>query len=178
MLKGSAYERWQETYQTRVDAGVPEDLAAVTAGAANLYSALGIIEAADLTGRPIDQVAQAYFEMGEHLSLNWFMQQVNGLPSTTHWEALARETMRDDLDWQQRSLTVGILNGQQADESLAQTIDRWEGDHASLIERWQSMLGELRAADSVEFPMVSVALRELLDLAQASRHMNSPEDEL
>merc|ERR1712000_464717 len=116
-------------------------------------------------GRPIDQVAQAYFEMGEHLSLNWFMQQVNALASVTHWEALARETMRDDLDWQQRALTVGILNGQLDDEPLEQTIGRW-----------QSMLNELKATDTVGFPMVSVALRELLDLAQASRHttLNTP----
>ncbi len=178
MLKGSAYDRWQATYQQRMDAGVPEELAAVTAGAANLYSALGIIEAADLTGRPIDQVAQAYFEMGEHLSLNWFMQQVNALASVTHWEALARETMRDDLDWQQRALTVGILNGQLDDEPLEQTIERWESEYESLIGRWQSMLNELKATDTVGFPMVSVALRELLDLAQASRHTTAVDDEL
>lgn len=176
MLKGSALERWQQVYEERVNAGVPETLAAVSAGAVNLYSTLGIIEAADLTGRPLATVAEAYFEMGEHLSLNWFMQQVNGLPSTTHWEALARETLRDDLDWQQRSLTVGILNSQQDGCSLADTIAAWEAEQSGLVERWQSMLSELKAAGQIEFPMVSVALRELLDLAQASRHLAPVEE--
>ncbi|WP_430462681.1 NAD-glutamate dehydrogenase [Thalassolituus sp. LLYu03] len=176
MLKGSALDRWTQVYQDRVEAGVPEALAAVTAGAANLYAALGIIEASAQTGREVDDVAQAYFEMGEHLSLNWFMQQVNALTSNSHWEALARETMRDDLDWQQRALTVGILASQEPGSALADTIVRWEQDHQSLVGRWGSMLNELKASEVVEFPMVAVALRELLDLAQASRHARSPDD--
>jgi glutamate dehydrogenase len=177
MLKGSELERWQNAYQQRVDAGVPEALAALTAGAGNLYAALGIIEAAAATGRSVDEVTEAYFEMGEQLSLNWFMQQINVLNTSSHWEALARETMRDDLDWQQRALTVGILNSKQQDCDLAATIDRWQSDHQLLVNRWQSMLSELKAAETIEFPMVSVALRELLDLAQASRHL-SPSDPL
>ncbi|MCA6064434.1 NAD-glutamate dehydrogenase [Thalassolituus marinus] len=177
MLKGSELERWQNAYQQRVDAGVPEALAALTAGAGNLYAVLGIIEAAPATGRSVDEVTEAYFEMGEQLSLNWFMQQINVLNTSSHWEALARETMRDDLDWQQRALTVGILNSKQQGCDLAATIDRWQSDHQLLVNRWQSMLSELKAAETIEFPMVSVALRELLDLAQASRHL-SPSDPL
>lgn len=177
MLKGSELERWQNAYQQRVDAGVPEALAALTAGAGNLYAVLGIIEAAAATGRSVDEVTEAYFEMGEQLSLNWFMQQINVLNTSSHWEALARETMRDDLDWQQRALTVGILNSKQQGCDLAATIDRWQSDHQLLVNRWQSMLSELKAAETIEFPMVSVALRELLDLAQASRHL-SPSDPL
>ncbi|MDK2777458.1 MAG: NAD-glutamate dehydrogenase [Pseudomonadota bacterium] len=175
MLKGSALERWQQAYDQRVAAGVPEALAAITAGASNLYSVLGIIEAADVTAHPVEEVAEAYFEMGEHLSLNWFMQQVNALPSVTHWEALARETMRDDLDWQQRALTVGILSAQQPGATLADAIACWEEEQAPLVERWQAMLSELKATEAIEFPMVSVALRELLDLAQSSRHLQSAE---
>jgi len=38
------------------------------------------------------------------------------------------------------------------------------------VARWQRMLAELKNIDVIEFPMISVALRELLDLAQASRH--------
>ena len=40
------------------------------------------------------------------------------------------------------------------------------------MSRWQRMLAELQASDKVEYAMYSVALRELLDLAQASRHQS------
>ena len=170
-LKGSELSRWQELYQQRVDAGVPEALAAVTAGTANLYSSLGIIEVAEQSCSPLPEVAETYFVIGEHLSLNWFMQQINALPSPSHWEGLARESLRDDLDWQQRALTEGVLGLlQQHEGDLIKALDVWEEEQSVLVDRWQRMLSELKNVDVVEFPMVSVALRELLDLAQASRH--------
>jgi glutamate dehydrogenase len=45
--------------------------------------------------------------------------------------------------------------------------------HRELIERWQMMLTELKASKSAEYAMYSVALRELLDLAQASKHQSA-----
>ena len=170
ILKGTDLERWQASRQARMEQGVPENTASYCSGAVNLYSALGIVEASQQTGRELVEVAVAYFEVGEQLSLNWFAQQINGLPANSHWEALARESLRDDLDWQQHSLTVGVLNSQQAGESLEQSLQRWRAEQASLFLRWESMLSELKAADRMEFAMVAVALRELLDLAQASRH--------
>ncbi|WP_028294353.1 NAD-glutamate dehydrogenase [Oceanobacter kriegii] len=168
-LRGSALERWQSAYQARLDQGVPEQLAAYTAGAVNLYSTLGIIEAATETGRPVSEVSAAYFEVGEQLSLSWMGQQINTLPTNSHWEALARESLRDDLDWQQRALTISVLGQQTEGEDTAESVARWQTDQQHMVERWTSMLGELKSADNVEFAMVAVALRELLDLAQASK---------
>jgi glutamate dehydrogenase len=37
-----------------------------------------------------------------------------------------------------------------------------------LIHRWQSMVRDLRRGGAPDFAMISVALRELLDLVQAS----------
>lgn len=170
ILKGDELESWQQLYEQRVAAGVPKDLASITAGAANLYSALGIIEVAEQSCTDVNLVAETYFEMGDQLSLSWFMQQINALPSPSHWEGLARETLRDDLDWQQRALAEGVLGLLQQEGELGAAITAWEQEQAPLLGRWNRMLTELKNVDSVEFPMVSVALRELLDLAQASRH--------
>jgi glutamate dehydrogenase len=83
---------------------------------------------------------------------------------------MARESFRDDLDWQQRSLTVGILKGHPDDIDLEVAITHWEEEQVVLVTRWKRMLDELKATDNMNFPMIAVALRELLDLAQASRH--------
>ncbi|MCY0966503.1 NAD-glutamate dehydrogenase [Parathalassolituus penaei] len=168
-LRGTSLERWQQSRDERIAQGVPAELASYCSGAVNLYSALGIVEAAVQTGQPVNDVAVAYFEVGEQLSLNWFGQQINGLPATSHWEALARESLRDDLDWQQRSLTVGVMTGLQQGEALSAALERWQNDQSLLFSRWQTMLADLKATDHMEFAMVAVALRELLDLAQASR---------
>ena len=50
-------------------------------------------------------------------------------------------------------------------------MEKWKTAHPHLMNRWQRMLDELKASDKAEYAMYSVALRELLDLAQASKHL-------
>lgn len=168
-LRGAALERWRATYDHRLEQGVPDTLAAFSAGAITLYSALGIVEVSNETNHPVADVAAAYFELGETLSLSWFAEQINTLPAASHWNALARETLRDDLDSQQRSLTVGVLSLQQDGESFVDALARWREQQSPLIQRWCNMLSELQSAETMEFAMVAVALRDLLDLAHASQ---------
>lgn len=175
LLTGETLEQWQTLFEQRVAAGVPKSLASISAGASNLYSALSIIEAAQQSKRSLTSVSEAYFHVGELLSLNWFMLRINELPAGSHWEALAREALRDDLESQQRVLTAALLGHQKPKEKLTETIERWQQEHSTLFARWENMLNEAQSMGQIEFPMVSVALRELLDLSQATLHrdMNS-----
>jgi glutamate dehydrogenase len=77
------------------------------------------------------------------------------------------------MDWQLRSLTVSVLNTEDNENMpMTELMDQWNTAHPNLVNRWQKMLGALRASNKVEYAMYSVALRELLDLAQASRHLS------
>jgi glutamate dehydrogenase len=170
-LQGSTQENWQGRFASYQEQGVPDDVSSLAAGTSSLFSALGIIEASHQTQRPVERVAEAYFCVGETLSLNWFLEQINTLNVDSHWQALAREAFRDDMDWQLRSLTVSVLNSEEtADMPMDELMGQWKTAHPNLVSRWQRMLDELRASDRVEYAMYSVALRELLDLAQASKH--------
>ncbi|WP_020409464.1 NAD-glutamate dehydrogenase [Hahella ganghwensis] len=170
LLTGEQHELWQQRYQEFTSAGVPEDLAETIAGAPFLYSALGIIEAQEQTGMDLGYVAKLFFRLGEKLDLQWFSHQINMAQPTSHWQALARESFREDLDWQQRALTVGVLRMKEAPEEIDERIVAWSDSYIDLLERWKSMLTELKAVKDPEFPMYSVALRELLDLAQSTTH--------
>ena len=135
---------------------------------------MGIIEASNETDLSVERVAEAYFCVGETLSLNWFLEQINNLEVKSNWQGLAREAFRDDMDWQLRSLTVSVLNTADSGEmGMVELMDKWKTAHPHLVSRWQRMLDELRASDKAEYAMYSVALRELLDLAQASKHLSS-----
>ena len=172
-LQGSTQDAWQNHFNRYVEQGVPENVSALAAGTTSLFSALGIIEASQQTERTIERVAEAYFCVGETLSLNWFLEQINNLEVNSHWQGLAREAFRDDMDWQLRSLTVSVLNSEEGeDKPILELMDQWKQGHPHLVSRWQRMLDELRASDKVEYAMYSVALRELLDLAQASKHLS------
>ncbi len=83
-------------------AGLPKELASVLAGTGYLYSSLGIIEAQEATGMPLKTVANLYYDLGDRLDLTWFANAIAALTPSSHWQALARESFREDLDWQQR----------------------------------------------------------------------------
>ena len=169
-LDGATKEAWQEKYDGLLKQGVPEEIAATIAGASHLYAALGIIEAQENSGESLDRVAKVYYALGSRLDLTWFGQQINTLTPLTHWQALAREAFREDLDWQQRALTVGLLNLQNAPKDIDKRIDLWLEQHTELIQRWRQTLTEFKATEDAEFAMYAVALRELLDLAQSTVH--------
>ncbi len=152
-----------------VNNGVPENLARIVCGQRYLLSALPVIEAAQETGQPIDQVARTYFSIGERLELNWYGLQLGNIDVVNHWQSLARDSIRDDLTWQQRALTIALLQSN-SEKPLDQQLDDWLQEHQALVTRWQSMLAEIRNASSQEMAMFTVANRELMDLAQASRH--------
>ena len=85
-----------------------------------------------------------------------------------HWDALARAGLRDDLDWQQRGLTVGVLQTKTGHKTIEAHIEAWIKQHKPLVDRCQSMLENLRSYPTLNFLMFSVAVRELMDLTAAS----------
>ncbi|WP_422134372.1 NAD-glutamate dehydrogenase [Endozoicomonas sp. ALD040] len=147
---------------------VPKNLAKVVCSLRHLLSALSIIQAADQTGQPIEKVARTYFAVGERLELNWYSVQLGNIEVTNHWQSLARNSIRDELTWQQIALTVALLNTGSEEEDLTLKLDEWMVQHQGLVARWQAMLSEIRNASVHEMVMFTVANRELMGLAQAS----------
>lgn len=169
-LTGSSKEAFEQRFTELRDSGVPDELASTVAGASYLYAALGIIEAHQEGDGKLESVASIYYLLGNRLDLNWFGHQINTLTPLTHWQALAREAFREDLDWQQRALTVGLLKIKDETQTIEQRVDSWMAQHSDLVDRWKQMLTEFKASEDAEFSMYSVALRELLDLAQSTVH--------
>ncbi|MFJ4604874.1 NAD-glutamate dehydrogenase domain-containing protein, partial [Pseudomonas atacamensis] len=165
LLSGEIRENWQSRYQAYVEAGVPELLARMVAGTSHLYTLLPIIEAADVTGQDPAEVAKAYFAVGSALDITWYLQQISALPVENNWQALAREAFRDDVDWQQRAITISVLQQGDGSQDVEARLALWMAQHESMIERWRAMLVEIRAASGTDYAMYAVANRELLDLA-------------
>jgi glutamate dehydrogenase len=165
LLEGPTREAWQTRYQGYVQAGVPELLARMVAGTSHLYTLLPIIEASDVTGQNAVDVAKAFFAVGSKLELTWYLQQISSLAVENNWQALAREAFRDDIDLQQRSITISVLRMADAPEDIDERLDLWLEQHKSMVERWRVMLDGLRAANGTDYAMYAVANRELMDLA-------------
>ena len=151
-----------------VELGVPKRLAERVCYLSTMFSALDIIEMSKLTGLNVSTVAEVYFKLGAKLELHWFLEQINLQPVDNHWQAFARASFREDLDWQQRSLTVAVLHMSNKTVKAEARITEWFEENASLLSRWQHMLADFRGSQRHEFAKFSVALRELSILVQSS----------
>ncbi len=171
MLRGRAAAQYEETLARYIDAGVGRELAERVAGAYQAYTALGIIQAATENDAALEDVARLYFYIGEHLELDWFSAQILAADVDNEWQALARDTYLEDLEWQQRSLAVSALRYLEPGKDLEASIGNWAAEQETLLGRWRAMLAELHAADAPDFTMFAVANRELLDLAQSGNRL-------
>ncbi len=170
LLLGGQLEELQGQYQRLQESGVPQDIIIRATSASYLFSGLSVAEASRRSNRAMNEVTELYFGISEALSLPWFANQIAHLKVETFWQAMARETYMDDLESQLRSLTISLIKFSTEKSGVAVLLDRWSTQQAVLIHRWKQMVNELQAASSTDFSVFSVALRELLDLAQATQH--------
>lgn len=168
LLLGDAQIQWQKSCDELVDVGVPKDLAARISSLDYLYNSLGVISVATLIDKDVIETARAYFNIGNCLNLVDFVGQLNNLTVGSHWQARARESYRDDIEWQQRRITQGLLVVKSEKVSLEQCIEDWLARNDILVSRWHRMVREVLGTGEAEFSMYSVAIRELLDLSQAT----------
>ena len=158
---------WSAEKDSITKQGVAEPLASRLAASDSMFISLGVVDTALQLDKPVQQVARLYFKLGELLSLDWFMARIVALHPENRWQDLARESYVDDLEGQRRRLTAS-LGCDTGGDDLDSLIAGWQEQQAALIERWKFMIKDLRNGPTPDFAMISVALRELLDLVQAS----------
>jgi glutamate dehydrogenase len=145
--------------------GVPRELAARVAGIDALFNALDIVEVAGELKRDIDPVARLHFALAGELDFPWLRARIGMLSSDNHWETLAKAALRDDLAGMLRSLAADALRTGASPSEPAALISTWKTRNAVLYERFRQVLSDLRAAESPDLAMLSVAMRELRNLS-------------
>ena len=158
-------EQLKRVEQDLIQAGVPSEISARISQLSTLFSVMDIAEITDIDGRSVEFVAGLYFKLGARLQLHWFLDQITRQPVANHWQALARASFREELDWQQRSLTAVILSMNATSEDSQAMLDQWFEQGAQPLERWQNILVDFRTSQTHEFAKFSVALRELMLLS-------------
>jgi glutamate dehydrogenase len=140
---------------------VPTAVAGLVGKMSTLFCALDIAQIAQQQDKAIALVAETYYKLGARIELHWFLEQINAQPASNHWQVLARAAFREDLDWQQRSLSSVVLRSCAAECDAEAVIAQWIEAHQLLLERWFLMLADFKTSGVHEFAKFSVALREL-----------------
>lgn len=158
-------DRLQEKYECYTEAGVPGQLAAFCAASENIYWLLDVIDVARETSEEVALVANTYFAVGVSLNLIWLDKQICQFKAANHWQALAKNSYRIELDNQHRALTLKVLQSGDEGSSVEQRLAYWEDNKAIQLKRWHHTLKDIQNAKEVDSSIFSVALSVLLELS-------------
>lgn len=173
IVYGDARDQWQEARERLIQNGVPEELATSVASTHHLYSILGIVEICRQTGESTRKVGSVLFRVGDRLHLPWFSKQMHDYQVANQWEALARESLQDDLNTQQMAITLGVISEGGKRASPTELIDRWMERHHALLQRWLTMQADIRGSTGGDLSLFTVAIRELMDLSSIGSTIRS-----
>ncbi len=146
----------------RVKAGVPEDLAARAARWPRMHTGFDIVEIAHRQRCNVSDSARAYWEVFEAFELGWLWDGVGALPRSDRWQTQARSALRDDLMTVLADLTSVVL------EVADGSPEVWMAANQRSVSRAMAMHTEIRRAESFDLTTLSVALRQLRNLALTS----------
>ncbi|HEX5961047.1 MAG TPA: NAD-glutamate dehydrogenase [Rhodanobacteraceae bacterium] len=156
---GVDLEKWQGL-------GFPDELARKLATLPTLEVAMDVIETSLESGRPVEHVARVFFDLGEALDIEWLRGQIEKLAVESRWHAQARGALRDELAVQQRAMVSQILASEQGRQSADGAVSAWLERDNPQLKFTRGMLDEIRGVD-VDYPIASVALRRLAQIAQS-----------
>ena len=167
-LDSAERDRLQSLAAKYRESGVPESTSLRVASLNSLLAALDIVEVAGAGHQPVERVAGVYFDLAAQLGLPELREQITALPADHHWQALARNAMLDELTGLQRTITGEAINGSDlnlAPDEPESLVGEWKARNQRAIDRARRLLAELRNAPAMDVSMISVALRELRNLA-------------
>ena len=156
-LRGQLRDAGFAMEAARLAAGVPEQLAQRSVQWRLLHTCFDIVELARASGHSLTQVSTTYWHVYDALDLLWLWEAVGRLPRSDRWQTQARSALRDDL--------VAALYDLTEDALAAGGVGPWQMTNERLVQRMMTMFAELRRVDTHDVTTLSVAVRQLRNLA-------------
>ncbi len=143
--------------------GVTQELANWYLSMDTLNAGFDMVELSAKHKRPVAQVAQLYFALDQALSLAWLRHQIGQLKAQDRWQAVARNTLRDQLHGLQRSIAGQIL-ARYPKLPINAALPRWQQDRQLAVSNGQQIMSAIRSVETTDFATLSVALQSVRQL--------------
>ena len=160
----ASQKRLRNDTEQLIAMGVTSELARKLAALSVLPQTLDIIELAEHHGLDVSTIARLYFGLGQGLEIKWIRQEIDDLTVEGRWQAVARDTLRQNLARQQSAVLSEILSSrgsQQPRDALVGWLEARSDD----IARVRQIVHDMRASEGADFATLSVAIREIERLA-------------
>lgn len=147
-------------YQQMTDLGVPRALARHIAAMTRLDAASDIVQLAGDLKRPVEDVAKAYFTVGEIAGFNRLTELTKSAAADGHWDRLALSAVAEDLAQHQHHLVQSVLNNAGKARG-GQAVKRWIIGHEAELRRAARLVDELQGSGAATVAKLSFAARHL-----------------
>ena len=147
---------------------MPRLLASRVAHLVALVPSPDLVRIAEATGLNVAAVAQAYCALGARLELWWLRERIVALPRDSRWAAMARAALRDDVYVEQAALTSEVMSAHSDGVAPLARVDEWIELNRDGVDRCLRVLADIRTGGAVDLARLSVAVREIRNLIQAS----------
>jgi glutamate dehydrogenase len=168
-LTGLEHEAFERRAAELVAAGVPAALAKHVAACGALASAPDIVELSQGHKLSVAIAARTYFGVGAEFGLDWLRDRIEELAIQGHWQAVARNSLRESLYDAHRGLTERVLR-ETRERDPAKAIEGWRSKQAATASHARGIVEDIRSQPATaDFASLSVALQALRRLADAGR---------
>lgn len=161
------YETMEHAARRGMQDGLPEKLARDLSLMPMLASSCDIIRIAEQIKTDLETPARLYFELGAHFHLDWLRQQARYLPVDDRWADEALDGVIDQLYGSQAGLTVRVLKDLKVGTKEApqdKLFEKWLENHGTQARAIEPLFNDMRAAASVDLPMLIIAEQRLRNL--------------
>jgi glutamate dehydrogenase len=166
LLTGRDAAGFAERLESFAARGVPPGLAERVAAMVPAYSAFDMVDIAASTGRDVEEVAEAYFDLADRLQITRLRDRITALPRDDRWNTMARAALRDDVYGAHAAITrdvIQVTGPGTPEERLAAWVRRNE----PAVRRATQTLTEIWESDRFTVATLSVAVRAIRTLIAA-----------
>jgi len=142
------------------DIGIKDRHAKRIASTAFMYSALDIISVAEKTKAEVSATTQTYAKLGQVLNLDWLHNEIVRLKVSGQWQAMARNSLRDQAYKLHRDLTHKVISDKKAQGDVSIWLNKKSVKRAHL----SNMLASIKELSKRDFSTLSVLVQELKQL--------------
>jgi len=115
-------------------------------------------------GRPVEDVARVYFGVGTRFGLERLRIAGSAIAAETPWQKAAVAAAVDDLYTYQSTLASRVIS---ETNGARDPVESWLAPRLRVVERVDQLMNDVRAAQSVDLAMLTVASRQLRVLVES-----------
>ena len=163
IMSAAARERHEKAMNNYTSMGVPEKLADKMAALLLTRAALDITDLAVTFKRDVIESARVYSLFNDRLGIFALHAGAEDVKVKGRWQAMARSNLRDEFFQIRRDMAADILK-KRSKKNIEQLVDEWLQQRSEQVERFVTMLDEMKLRGVFDIATLSVAAKELREL--------------